>query len=68
MTFGEEGKEQARVHDIETVKKILDVFQSHGHNEVSPFAPEIELTDAEPDRLTQHVFTGAERARYTWQR
>jgi len=34
MTFGEEGKEQARVHDLETVNKILDVFQSHGHFEI----------------------------------
>lgn len=35
MTFGEEGKEQARVHDLETVNKILDIFQAHGHYEVS---------------------------------
>jgi hypothetical protein len=34
MTFGEEGKEQARVHRLEDVKAILDVFQAHGHNEV----------------------------------
>jgi aflatoxin B1 aldehyde reductase len=35
MTFGEEGKEQARVHDLETVKAILDIFQAHGHFEVT---------------------------------
>jgi aflatoxin B1 aldehyde reductase len=34
MTFGEAGKEQARVHDLETVNAILDIFQSHGHYEV----------------------------------
>ncbi|KAK2616070.1 hypothetical protein N8I77_002779 [Diaporthe amygdali] len=34
MTFGREGAEQARVHDIEVAAKILDVFQSHGHSEV----------------------------------
>lgn len=25
----------ARVHDLEDVKSILDVFQAHGHSEVS---------------------------------
>jgi len=34
MTFGEEGKEQARVHDLETVNEIIDIFQKHGHNEI----------------------------------
>ncbi|PAV19055.1 Aldo keto reductase [Pyrrhoderma noxium] len=34
MTFGEARAEQARVHDLEDVKKILDVFQAHGHTEV----------------------------------
>ena len=34
MTFGEEGKSQARVHDLAEVEKILDVFQKHGHKEV----------------------------------
>jgi hypothetical protein len=34
MTFGEEGKDPARVHKLEDVKAILDVFQAHGHNEV----------------------------------
>lgn len=34
MTFGKEGEWGTRVHDLETVKKILDVFQSHGHTEV----------------------------------
>lgn len=37
MTFGAEGKEQARVHDFETVNAILDIFQSHGHYEVHFF-------------------------------
>jgi len=35
MTFGEEGKEGARVHTLEGVEEILDVFQKHGHSEVS---------------------------------
>ncbi|KAG9892805.1 hypothetical protein KCU94_g13386, partial [Aureobasidium melanogenum] len=34
MTFGKEGSEQARVHDLETAGKILDIFQAHGHNEI----------------------------------
>lgn len=34
MTFGEAGKEQARVHDLKDVEAILDVFQAHGHYEV----------------------------------
>ncbi|KAI0633852.1 Aldo/keto reductase [Trametes polyzona] len=34
MTFGEEGKEGARVHDLKDVEAILDVFQAHGHYEV----------------------------------
>lgn len=33
MTIGN-GEEQSRVSDLDEVKKILDVFQSHGHNEV----------------------------------
>jgi hypothetical protein len=35
MTFGEEGKEGARVHDVKDIEAILDIFQAHGHNEVS---------------------------------
>ncbi|PCH42899.1 Aldo/keto reductase [Wolfiporia cocos MD-104 SS10] len=34
MTFGEEGKEGARVYDIKDVEAILDVFQAHGHTEI----------------------------------
>ncbi|KAF8985619.1 Aldo/keto reductase [Cyathus striatus] len=34
MTFGEPGKDGARVHDIDDVKAILDVFSSHGHSEI----------------------------------
>ncbi|KAM5536571.1 hypothetical protein V8D89_009666 [Ganoderma adspersum] len=34
MTFGEQGKEGARVHDLKDVNAILDVFQKHGHFEV----------------------------------
>ncbi|KZT21812.1 Aldo/keto reductase [Neolentinus lepideus HHB14362 ss-1] len=34
MTFGEAGKEQARVHDLKDVEAILDVFQAHGHYEI----------------------------------
>ncbi|RPD76825.1 Aldo/keto reductase [Lentinus tigrinus ALCF2SS1-7] len=34
MTFGEEGKEGARVNDLKEVEAILDIFQAHGHYEV----------------------------------
>ncbi|KAH8915871.1 Aldo/keto reductase [Atractiella rhizophila] len=34
MTFGKEGASHVRVSDLETISKILDVFQSHGHAEV----------------------------------
>ena len=34
MTFGEKGKEGARVHNLEDVATILDVLQRHGHSEV----------------------------------
>ena len=34
MTFGKPGVEQSRVHDIETARGILDVFQKHGHSEI----------------------------------
>lgn len=34
MTFGKEGAEQSRVHDLKTASAILDVFQKHGHNEI----------------------------------
>ncbi|KAF3934440.1 hypothetical protein ABW19_dt0200180 [Dactylella cylindrospora] len=34
MTFGEEGIEMARVHDLETCSKILDAFTSRGYTEV----------------------------------
>jgi len=33
MTFGT-GVEQSRSSDLETCRQILDVFQSHGHNEI----------------------------------
>ena len=33
MTVGN-GAEQSRTSDIKEVEKILDIFQSHGHNEV----------------------------------
>ena len=35
MTFGEAGKDGARVHDLKDVEAILDVFQAHGHKEVN---------------------------------
>ncbi|KAF2399776.1 Aldo/keto reductase [Trichodelitschia bisporula] len=34
MTFGAEGKEQARTHDLAAAAEILDVLQAHGHSEV----------------------------------
>lgn len=33
MTLGN-GAEQSRVSDLEDCKKILDIFQAHGHNEI----------------------------------
>lgn len=39
MTFGEAGKEGARVHDLKDVSAILDVFQKHGYREVSSYIP-----------------------------
>ncbi|KAK9236968.1 NADP-dependent oxidoreductase domain-containing protein [Lipomyces kononenkoae] len=34
MTIGKQGVEQARVHDLKDASTLLDLFQSHGHNEV----------------------------------
>ncbi|CZS98637.1 related to potassium channel beta subunit protein [Rhynchosporium graminicola] len=34
MTFGRQGTEQARVHSLQDCSAILDIFQSHGHNEI----------------------------------
>ena len=34
MTFGEPGKDGARVHDLKDVEAILDEFQAHGFREV----------------------------------
>jgi len=34
MTFGKSGAEQARVHNLSDCRSILEVFQTHGHNEV----------------------------------
>ncbi|KIP06781.1 hypothetical protein PHLGIDRAFT_19377 [Phlebiopsis gigantea 11061_1 CR5-6] len=34
MTFGAEGTEGARLHKVEEVAAILDVFQAHGHYEL----------------------------------
>lgn len=34
MTFGEAGKDGARVHDLKDVEAILNVFKSHGHSEI----------------------------------
>lgn len=34
MTFGAEGAEQARVHDLDTCRTILSTFAAHGHNEL----------------------------------
>ncbi|GAA5887498.1 hypothetical protein JCM6882_001430 [Rhodosporidiobolus microsporus] len=34
MTWGTEGAEMARVHDVKECEKMLDIFLSHGHNEV----------------------------------
>jgi len=34
MTFGGEGKEQSRVHDLDTCQKILDIVKKHGSHEL----------------------------------
>ncbi|PWY96869.1 Aldo/keto reductase [Testicularia cyperi] len=34
MTFGEEGAEQSRVHDLKDCKAILDIVAAHGHTEL----------------------------------
>ncbi|BGP36759.1 hypothetical protein JCM10450v2_000651 [Rhodotorula kratochvilovae] len=34
MTWGREGVEMARVHDLPTCEEMLDLFLRHGHNEV----------------------------------
>ncbi|PPQ85274.1 hypothetical protein CVT25_010047 [Psilocybe cyanescens] len=34
MTFGEEGADGARVHDLKDVQAILDTFRAHGHTEI----------------------------------
>jgi len=34
MTFGESGKEGARVHDVKDAEAILDAFRAHGHTEI----------------------------------
>ncbi|KAA1472007.1 Aldo/keto reductase [Dentipellis sp. KUC8613] len=34
MTFGVPGTEGARVHEVEDIEAILDVFQRHGHTEI----------------------------------
>ncbi|KAF8573618.1 Aldo/keto reductase [Ramaria rubella] len=34
MTFGAQGKHQARISDLEDASIILDIFQRHGHYEV----------------------------------
>lgn len=51
MTFGHAGRELVRVSDPATQAKILDVFQSHGHNGAS-LALALGLTVAQ--RSTRH--------------
>ncbi|KAF7943535.1 hypothetical protein EAE96_011458 [Botrytis aclada] len=34
MTFGKPGVMQTRVHDLKDVSSMIDIFQSHGHNEI----------------------------------
>ncbi|RPD64666.1 Aldo/keto reductase [Lentinus tigrinus ALCF2SS1-7] len=34
MTFGEEGKEGARVCNLKDIEAILDIFQAHGYSEI----------------------------------
>ncbi|KAF2272826.1 aflatoxin b1-aldehyde reductase [Westerdykella ornata] len=34
MTFGRQGAEQARIHDLKDCAAVLDVLQAHGHNEI----------------------------------
>ncbi|KAN0060226.1 hypothetical protein ACQY0O_007555 [Thecaphora frezii] len=34
MTFGRQGAEQSRVHDLQTCRTIIDTFAKHGHHEL----------------------------------
>ncbi|THU83277.1 Aldo/keto reductase [Dendrothele bispora CBS 962.96] len=34
MIFGQKGKYAVRVHDIEEVERIIDIFRAHGHTEI----------------------------------
>jgi hypothetical protein len=56
MTFGIEGSEGARVHELKDVETILDIFQSHGHNEVSPTSVSYEHNLLIVSRSILHAF------------
>ena len=63
MTFGEEGKEGARVHDSKDIEAILDIFQAHGHDEVSDYqsAPSFTYFFAR-SMLPEHIAEGHARS------
>lgn len=64
MTFGEAGTGGARVHDLKDVEAILDVFQSHGHSEVSNyFLTPLHQGSIMPFRLTLPAFTAGARVK-----
>jgi hypothetical protein len=66
MTFGEEGKEQARVHNLEDVKEILDIFQSHGHYEVCIGRLSlVRINQDSPNRSTRQESTVEEPVKNT---
>lgn len=65
MTFGEEGKEQARVHNLEDVKAILDVFQSHGHYEVCDLLSSVSVATNDTNQIdTARVYCGGTSEEY----
>lgn len=65
MTFGEEGKEGARTHDLKDVEAILDVFQGHGHFEVfNSLTPNQRFIHSIQQVDTARVYTGGTSEEY----
>ncbi|KAH7078391.1 NADP-dependent oxidoreductase domain-containing protein [Paraphoma chrysanthemicola] len=69
MTFGREGEEQVRTSNLSDCAGILDVFQSHGHNEIdtSRFYGVPNPLDSFPNRLTNNLEQGGTSEQYLGQ-
>jgi hypothetical protein len=66
MTFGKESTPGARVHDLKDITAMLDIFQAHGHSEVSfIISSRLRLTFA---RLIRRESTPTGRAKNTSER